>query len=299
MSGRFDPFLYAEDYLADPLIKLAVDRQARQPSRGQHRHDFAELVTVINGAGVHVTAGEEYCLRPGDVFVVGGDRRHGYVRCDHLHLVNLIFDLDHLPVPTLDLRTLPGFHALFALEPVFRRQHGFRSRLHLDGAAFDRSQTLLQRLEHELKARPPGYAAMAAATFLELVTGLARAYDAAHGAEARRLVRLARVLCHLEEDYAEPITLPQLADLGHMSVATLIRLFRRGTGTTPIRYLLRFRVHRAAALLDHDPDCRIIDAARAVGIHDANHFTRLFRREYDCTPREYARLHRRLPAAGG
>ncbi len=296
MTGRFDPFLRSRQYLTDPLLPLAVDRQPQQQSRGQHRHDFAELVIIVAGAGVHATDNRDYPIRPGDVFVITGDRRHGYDQCRSLHLVNVIFAIDRLPVPTLDLRTLPGFHALFMLEPAFRRQPGFRSRLHLAGTAFERTLGLLERLEGELSARAPGYAAMAAATFLELITHLSRLYAGADGGAGHRLVRLGRVLCHLEENYAEAITLEQLADLANMSVATLLRVFRRGTGTTPIRYLLRFRVRRAAALLAADPDCRIADAAAAVGIHDANHFTRLFRREHDCTPREYVRLQRRLRA---
>lgn len=282
------------EFLSRGRVPLAVYRQAPQSTRGIHAHEFSELVLIYRGRARHVTEGEAYPVAAGDVFVITGQRRHGYDRPEDFCLVNVLFDLDALPVPLFDLPSVPGFHALFALEPEFRRQHGFGSRLRLDPAALAAACALVDRLEAELRGARPGHAAMAVALFMQLVTDLARAYGATTVPASQGLLRLGQVLCFLETRLAEPVTLDQLARLAGMSVPTLVRAFRRVTGHSPIQYLIAHRVARAAELL-RETDEPVAQVARRVGFDDANYFSRLFRRRHGRTPRAFRAATRVLP----
>jgi len=77
----------------------------------------------------------------------------------------------------------------------------------------------------------------------------------------------------------------------------LVRLFRIGTGASPLRYLRRRRIERARQLLPagDQPMSRL---AQHLGFFDQSHFVRSFRAETGCSPGQYlagdAALH--IPA---
>jgi AraC family L-rhamnose operon regulatory protein RhaS len=57
------------------------------------------------------------------------------------------------------------------------------------------------------------------------------------------------------------------------------------TGSTPQRYLNRLRLIKARHLLRHTDDS-VTDIAYRCGFGDSNHFSTLFRREFDWSPRD-------------
>jgi AraC-like DNA-binding protein len=63
----------------------------------------------------------------------------------------------------------------------------------------------------------------------------------------------------------------------------LARLFRRETGETLVGHLRRRRLERARELLA-DPELRIADVARLVGLPDPAYFSRVFRRDQGQAP---------------
>ena len=65
----------------------------------------------------------------------------------------MLFDPAALTFDPLDLASLAGYHALFTLEPAWRRRHGFKSRLHLSPKDLPGVVGLVDRLDEELRAR--------------------------------------------------------------------------------------------------------------------------------------------------
>ena len=103
-------------------IALAVARRDPQPPYPLHNHDFMELVLVSAGQGIHTSPQGDIPIDRGSVFVIKGDTVHGYKDTEKLCLVNLIFDLNQLALPLLDLGRSSGFHSLFTVDPVTRFQ---------------------------------------------------------------------------------------------------------------------------------------------------------------------------------
>jgi transcriptional regulator GlxA family with amidase domain len=58
------------------------------------------------------------------------------------------------------------------------------------------------------------------------------------------------VMRWMHEHLAEPLTLTAIAEHATMSTRTLSRQFRAQTGSTPLQWLIRLRVHRAQELLE-------------------------------------------------
>ncbi|RLE26172.1 MAG: hypothetical protein DRJ61_18585, partial [Acidobacteria bacterium] len=61
------------------------------PEIPMHTHDFGEIVFVINGTGVHVTENGRYNIQRGDVFVLDGIQKHGYIKTKDLYLIDILY----------------------------------------------------------------------------------------------------------------------------------------------------------------------------------------------------------------
>ncbi|MCW2776822.1 MAG: Transcriptional regulator RamA, AraC family [Frankiales bacterium] len=108
----------------------------------------------------------------------------------------------------------------------------------------------------------------------------------------RRLLR-ARDL--MDRAYAEPLDVPALAAVAHLSRAHFLRSFRATFGETPHRYLQRRRVERAMFLL-RATDSTITDICMAVGFSSLGTFSRTFHAVVGATPRAYRALGPLPPA---
>ncbi len=266
------PYRRIESFFTDDM-PLHVMPVAHHGDTLPHTHAFSELVIVTQGTGVHISPAGDYPINAGDVFVLHGDQAHGYRDTAALGLVNILFRLDELTIPLQDITALPGYHALFTLEPLFRQRDSFESRLRLTPAQLQTVGELVQRLALEYGGQAPGRKFIVTAYFMLLVAELCRAYSFLDHSAAQPLLRLGRVIGHLEQHYADHITLDELAGIGCMSRRSLTREFKKALACSPIDYLIRIRVTRAMELL-RDATLSITEAAFRVGFQDSNYFTR-------------------------
>lgn len=105
--------------------------------------------------------------------------------------------------------------------------------------------------------------------------------------DTQRLVRLAMLFIH--ENYAQPITRGDIAR--HINIAEdyLTFCFRQELGTTPIKYLQRYRVHQAKLLLKNT-NRSVTEIALQVGFADSGYFSRVFHRETGMSPETFRRV---------
>ena len=71
-----------------------------------------------------------------------------------------------------------------------------------------------------------------------------------------------------------------------MAPSTLLPVFRKVTGYSPIDYLLHVRLAKAAELLLKS-ELSIFEIASECGFTDSNYFSRQFRKYYNSSPRDY------------
>jgi AraC-like DNA-binding protein len=90
----------------------------------------------------------------------------------------------------------------------------------------------------------------------------------------------------MDRSYAEPLDVPALARLAHVSEAHFIRTFKATFGETPNRYLQRRRVERAMFLL-RESERSITDICMSVGFASLGTFSRTFRDVVGSSPSQY------------
>lgn len=278
--------LRKQDFFEDPTLPLQVYIRDPQPEFPIHTHDFDELVIIFKGTAVHVIDEQRFTVKAGDVFVISQNHEHQYQEMHGLALANILFDPESLGISQWDIRTLPGFHALFSLEPAFRSQHGFRSRLQLSERQLNLVYEIVRNLTQETEQRNPGYRVMAKGLFMQLAVALSRAYSTEPTGESIDLLRIGDAIAHIETHYSEKITLGELARKSHLSQRHFSRIFQECVGRSPIDHLKHVRCQRAAELLKRT-DRTITDIAFDCGFSDSNYFTRNFRQTMGITPKQY------------
>jgi AraC-like DNA-binding protein len=88
--------------------------------------------------------------------------------------------------------------------------------------------------------------------------------------------RMLRAKDAIDLSYSDPLDVPGLARIAHVSEAHFIRTFRATFGETPHRYLQRRRVERAMYLLGQTQHA-ITDICFEVGFTSVGSFSRTFR----------------------
>lgn len=279
--------------LAIRRVETMTDNTPSHPhdlTEVEHRHDFCELVVVTGGSAFHVLENDRFPVTAGDIFLLQGRQRHYFCDRRNLSLINVMYDSEKINLPENELRRMPGYCALFILEPTFRRQHRFASHLHLKRIALGRVERLIETMEEECTHQTAGYETVLRSKLLELIVLLSRSYVNAETTEATALLRAGKVIGALESEFRKDWKLDELVNISHMSRSTLMRVFRKATGQSPIEYLVRLRIQKSMKLL-HNTNMNITEIAMEIGFNDSNYFTRQFRKTNGMSPTAYRNQH--------
>ena len=98
--------------------------------------------------------------------------------------------------------------------------------------------------------------------------------------------RLRRVTDLVHAEIEDELSLDRLAEAAGLSAAHFSQMFRKSTGESPHKFVLRHRVERAKGML-RTADARVLDVAVACGFKTQQHFARVFRRACGVIPTEY------------
>ncbi|MFH5186742.1 helix-turn-helix domain-containing protein [Paenibacillus sp. TAB 01] len=108
----------------------------------------------------------------------------------------------------------------------------------------------------------------------------------------QHIEQLAPVFAYIEDHYAQPISLQQLADQLQVSPQHTCLLFQQTLGLRPVAYLTKFRLRKAKELLLQRWDLEVREVARQVGYEDSSYFIKLFKKQEGLTPSSFRKAHR-------
>ena len=94
----------------------------------------------------------------------------------------------------------------------------------------------------------------------------------------------------MDRRYAEPLDIPTLAAVAHLSASQFGRVFKGVFGETPHRYLQRRRVERAMTLL-RQTDRPVTEIAWDVGFASLGTFSRTFSTIVGSSPTQFRARH--------
>lgn len=265
-------------------------RNYQELSDQLHSHEFSELVLVLSGSGLHVTPERETPIHPGDVLLIQPRRQHGYQELRQLHIANFLFMQQRFTRELEQLQSMSGYYVLFEKRPADRREPGSRT---LGDKEFGRARELTMRMQQEQRRKIPGWELQFRLLFLELLLLICRSFSQEENTGEEASLPAERTLRYLDEHYAEPVDLHLLARHCGCSVPTLTRQFRQRTGESPIGYLNRLRLDKAARLLS-STTLPVGEIAEQTGFASSSYLARCFRTRYQFSPHAWRKKYRTL-----
>lgn len=227
------------------------------------------LIYCTRGRPVWVIGGVEHPLSPGRLVIVPPKvRHHAYCRTRRVTIGSI-----HVEA------TLPSGADVFALlrPPI---DHAFTAGSRLDTylrAALDEYDRPAQR---DTMLMLPSFARL-------VVIELLRQARERGTLDPRPIDPVvARVLEELPSHVGRPVMLDELASRAGYTPQHLNRLFKRTLGITPLRYLTRLRMDRAAELLS-EGRLSVEGVAAELGYDDPFYFSRVFRSHFGRSPAQH------------
>ncbi|MEJ8278775.1 AraC family transcriptional regulator [Pseudonocardia spirodelae] len=243
---------------------------------GPHTHDFLVLVHVVRGGCVQRVDGRTWRLGEGDVFVVapGAVVDHaGESASAPGELWSVTF-----PAEAVAPSSWRG-HPLLA--PFLGRHRGGGQRLAVPPADRAAWRERLGALHDELTHRRDGHAEAARAHLTLLLVALGRLVDDVPAESGDPL--LAAVFAVVEERFAGPLSLRDVAAAVGLTPGHLTTVVRRGTGRTVQQWITERRMREARRLLV-STDLPVAEVGARVGYPDPGYFARRFRTAHGAPP---------------
>lgn len=265
--------LYEKKILRDEEFPIQLIRNRfHQKKRcfDLHWHEHIELHYVVSGQTTLKLEQEEFKARKGDLVIANSNILHeGFCDGTFMETLVVIFDMADFSRELADKNII--FQPLIRNDPEIVR--------------------IMQNINEELTRQEIGDRLVCKGYLLQLVAYLVRNYalemlDKGDSLRRRKkLERLNIVYQYIESNYSGPISNRELAGLIHVSEGRFSHLFKESTGMAPLQYINEVRLKKAMNLLKRG-NYTATEVADAVGFSDYNHFGRLFRRTFGCTPIE-------------
>lgn len=100
------------------------------------------------------------------------------------------------------------------------------------------------------------------------------------------LIRMQKMIGFIQEHYAEDVSLQDIANAASISRSEASRCFQSYLHTSPVNYLLKYRVERSMQLL-RDGNMTVEAVALECGFSSSAYFCKLFRSHTGMTPKQY------------
>ncbi|TCB99514.1 HTH-type transcriptional activator RhaS [Kosakonia quasisacchari] len=265
--------LHSVDFFPSGKSPVAIEPRLPQATFPEHHHDFHEIVIVEHGTGIHVFNGQPYTISGGTVCFVRDHDRHLYEHTDNLCLTNVLYRSPDA------FQFLAGLNQLLPQEQDGHYPSHWRVSQHTLGLV----RGIISQMEEMGSEAATHDIANREILFMQLLVLLRKSSQQEDAGNSD--ARLNQLMLWLEDHFAEDICWESLAEQFTLSLRTLHRQLKQSTGMTPQRYLNRLRLIKARHMLRHS-DESVTDIAFRCGFGDSNHFSTLFRREFDWSPRD-------------
>lgn len=258
-----------------PMAALAVYNVGRQKcvpsySWGPGVRDHYLLHYIISGKGVYQTKEQTFRLQKGDLFLALPDRVISYTA-------------DSRDPWTYEWVGFQGSDA----GTILRRTDFSENQLVLRNISFgDEIKDCLDWISAGFGSTYASMARMTAGLYLLFAILSEHMQPRPEGAEGKHADRVQKALKFISVKYSYGITIDEVAEYTGVSRSTLFREFREEMGVSPKEYLDRFRIERAARLLD-TTDLKVSAVAASVGYENGLYFSKAFKKYTGKSPTQY------------
>lgn len=248
-----------------------------------HWHEELEMAYVKSGSIKFQIPSGSFLLTQGDCIIINSNILHtasGFPKCQ---LLSLVFH------PRLITGTSDSAFATKYLSPLV--SYGpFDGFLFRDKEHPLRTSSFLQAYE-ALACDAPGFEFTVRTALSQICYFLYEQFqpkiNSKETGENPDKLRIRMMLEYIHEHFSEPVALSDIAKTADIGERECLRCFKRNIQLSPMQYLLKYRVMKGAELLLREPEKSVSQIALRCGFDSPSHFSKMFRRFYDCSPKEH------------
>jgi AraC-like DNA-binding protein len=266
-----DLSLYEKKIINDDEFPVQIFKnRIRKPGNycPPHWHEHIELHYILEGQGTILCNQKPLLVEEGSLVIINSNELHeGFSHTKNYDALVIIFEMDAFSKEMANCNMI--FQSLVAADTKIKE--------------------LLVSIYQEELDKKSGYKLAMKGKIYELITYLLRNYvveslsDKENSKRIQNLMRLNTVLHHIQGNYADPISISELAELIHLSEYRFCHLFKESIGQSPLNFTNEVRLKKAHHLLEQK-EMSISEVAATVGFQDYNNFGRLFRKYYGYAP---------------
>ncbi len=104
--------------------------------------------------------------------------------------------------------------------------------------------------------------------------------------DEKKVLKLKAALKYIREHFADDVTLEDMAAVAGLSCKYFCKFFKDLTGTTPVNYLMTYRIERAARKL-LSTDKTVTQIGYDCGFNDVSYFIKTFKAFKGVSPKDY------------
>lgn len=275
-------YLYSTVHYKDDSFRIFIDKGEMLPESNyhsmQHVHEEIELMCVTDGSITYNINGKEIKVSKGQTIFVNSNRMHvSYLKKskNSSFYVLVVHPFVYSSNPTLYNR-----YCKFILE------NDDIDYLILDNPVFE---TIFKRMKQAEDAKEEGYQLSLVADSYHVLSLLYEKAEKNYSTkieENENTYLLNKMTSYIYNHYGEKITLKDIADCGHVSTSKCSRIFNQYMNHSPIDFLNLYRLEVSSDLLRNTKES-INNISMICGFDQQSYFTRMFKKEYGCTPGEY------------
>ncbi len=252
------------------LLTLLGTEHQQEPVYRTHGVPMNQIIFCKSGQGQLIVDKRKYVIDKNQCFIILKDTPHEYHSISDDNWIVDIVGFNGAIVPTL-LRTLK-----MNLSGAYQLSHIDVPRKHI--------QKLLAL--SSAKGKPANIELSQELFCLLTDLSLLITSVTSDGIDYGNPV-ITQAIDYIESNYAEDISLDELASYVHRTPEYLCKIFKQYTGSTPVNYINGIRLIHAMNMLVEEPSLPINQVALKCGFRSPSYFGRVFSKRYQMSPNEY------------
>lgn len=259
----------------------SVELKTGERDYENHRHiTELEFSVFIKGEGTYRISDVDYEIKPGDIFFVRNNERHGIIKINaDMEYYNFKFE------PRFILGDTSDYDASAYLRFISEQQVDFKHRYAADDEITKKLSKIFCAIENECMETRDNYVSYLRALTTIVFIELSRETNIYNEKSANNLdisiisKSIDYINCHLTEE----LSLNDIAAKANLSPNYYCNVFKKLYGITLWEYITAKRVELAICCLK-DFKGTILDLALSCGFNNTANFNRVFKKQTGTTP---------------
>lgn len=275
-------YSYSTVHYKDETFRIFIDQGEMLPDSNyhsmQHIHEEIEIMTVIDGSITYNINSTEVVVNKGQTIFINSNRMHvSYLKNS----------------PNCKFYVLVVHPFVYSSNPTLYNRYcrNILENNEIDYLIFDNPlfETILSRMKQIEDKKDDTYQLSLVADSYHVLSLL---YEKAEEnylnkmPENENIYLLNKMTSYIYNHYSEKISLKDIAEYGHVSTSKCSRMFNQYMNHSPIDFLNLYRLEVSSDLLRNTNES-INNISMICGFDQQSYYTRMFKKEYGCTPGEY------------